>query len=197
MRNLWILPDRNQDGMSPTLENEHIHPISEIVKLQDFPPELVLGIPEEILRANSENLFIYGQFAKLATGGTAFCLSIPAGKDISGRKVFISNLQILASGEHPEVPPSPPANTPRQEREWVDQLVNGAPSLYAPIRSMLRATTINMHAKTFSSELLFTTRYKPDWMPKKKDAASNKAIIIAALIAVILIAATIIALKPL
>lgn len=184
MRSLWLLPDRGQEGMSYTVEGLSTKPIDELVDLKTLPPELTLGIPEELSRAHQDSPFIYGQFAKIAEGQSLFCISTAAGKDISGRQVFLTNLQILSMGEKPVIPPPSPQNIGEAECVWLEKLLSTDHNSFEPIHRMLEAVASNQYARSFASEVLFSTKYKPDWMPKKKELAFSKKHL-AALIALI------------
>lgn len=160
--------------MSYTLEGAQIKPINELIDLQILPPELTLGIPEEISRKHFDDSFIYAQFAKLSMGESAFCVSTAAGNDISGRQVFLTNLQILSEGEKPSFPPPPPQKIESTELPWLEKLLSGDQILFEPVHRMLKEVALNPHIKSFASHALLSTKYKPDWMPKKKASAINK-----------------------
>lgn len=168
MRSLWLLPDRRQEGMSYTLEGAQIKPINELIDLQNLPPELTLGIPEELSRKYFDGPLIYAQFAKLPKGESAFCVSTAAGNDISGRQVFLTNLQILSEGERPSFPPALPKEIDSTELPWLEKLLSDDQVLFEPVRRMLEEVATNPHIKSFASHTLLSTKYKPDWMPKKK-----------------------------
>lgn len=168
MRNIWLIPDREQDGLTRSIEDERISSLNELIDLKLLPPVLVLGIPEEISRAHSNGKFIYAQFVTLKNLDRVFCLSAPAGTDRSGRMVFITNLQILTPTEEPAIPPKRPSNFPTDLNPWVEQFSNTKSSEYEPVYKMLEACRHNAWKKSFSSERLQKSKFMPDWMPQKK-----------------------------
>lgn len=174
MRNIWLMPDREQDGMAYAIDGERVAPFNEIIDLKTLPPELVIGIPEEILRRNNDKNFIYAQLAKLRNnldkdGNYVFCLSSPAGYDKSGRVVFITNVQILSPIDDPIIPPKRPSGFPSNLDIWAERFDDTESSAYDPVFQMLDARLNNPSAKSFSSERLQKSRFTPDWMPQKKN----------------------------
>lgn len=167
MRNFWLLADRAQSGHITAIEGDTVSTISELLSLSDLPPELVLGVPEEVSKANSGQFFIFGQYAHLASGHHVFCLSAPTGEDIAGRTVFTTNLQILGAGELPNLPPEPCNGIPHAEQAWVNRIVAGGEEVYAPVQQMLEAVQAR-RARSYSSERLVSAHFKPEWMPSKK-----------------------------
>lgn len=190
MRNLWLLPDRHQDGLARTVENNRVASLNDLLDLRMLPPELVLGIPEEVVRRNDKDNHVFGQYAKLPSGAHAFCLSCAAGEDVSGRTVFITNLQILSLGEAPQIPPRLPLGLPPEEGRFAQELCMRTAAVYRPIQEMLEAVSNLPLAKTFASERLLHTRFKPDWVPKKKVNSGlldrSKGVLLLAIIATLL-----------
>lgn len=174
MRSIWLLPDREQTGVINAIENEHFSVVHELINVKDIPPELVLGIPEEVFRSKPDEYFLFAQFAKLQSGAGVFCLSAPSGKDASGRIVAISNLQLLDSGEMPSLKPEIPKNVNSQDLVWLEKIIStdGIENreLRKSIQVMLDAIKTSGRAKSFSSEALTLARNKPDWMPEKKNS---------------------------
>lgn len=172
MRSIWLLPDRSQTGRIQAVEDENTSSLHELISLKELPPEFVLGIPEEIYRSKPGELLLFAQFAFLASGSRIFCLSAPAGRDISGRIVSISNLQFLGEGEEPNLTPAPPKNLPNEDRKIINQIYSGRKEnnsdLYESVNKMLVAVKQVKNARSFSSETLTLARNKPDWMPQKK-----------------------------
>ncbi|QET55306.1 hypothetical protein FOB25_02210 [Citrobacter portucalensis] len=172
MRSIWLLPDRKQTGCVIALENGVNHNLHELIDLSTLPPELILGIPEELFRKKLDHGFLFGQFVILTSGERIFCISAPAGKDISGRTVSISNLQILDKNEEANLIFSLPSNTTREDEKIINEVfVNkGSDFLkkFEPINLMLNAVAVVKRARSFSSETLVLSSNKPEWMPQKK-----------------------------
>lgn len=172
MRNIWLIPDREQDGQAYAIDGDRIAPLNEILNLKLLPPELVIGIPEEIIRENHGRNFIFAQLAKLKNDENysdewAFCLSSPAGIDKSGRVIFITNLQIISKNEEPTIPPPRPSNFPSDLNILAKQFDDERSSAYYPVKKMINARNENPIAKSFASEMIKKSRFTPDWMPKK------------------------------
>lgn len=172
MRSIWLLPDRDQTGSIQAVENEQTYNLHEVISLKELPPELVLGIPEEIYRSKSGEFFLFAQFVFLGSGSRVFCLSAPAGRDISGRIVSISNIQFLEEGEEPNLKFLAPKTLPNEDKKIINTINSGQKEnnldLFGAVNKMLAAVKQAKNARSFSSETLILARNKPDWMPQKK-----------------------------
>lgn len=176
MRNIWLLPDYTQSGNIIALEGEKSEPIYEVIDLNLLPRSLVLGIPEEVLENNPEDVFVYSQYCKIKEKYDIFASSIRAGKDRTGRSVVITNIQILETGECPKVPPLENLHV----KPDIVKLMNilklsfenkSNPSVIRTLE-MLDAVKTRVRLATFSSEPLIRTANPPEWMPKKKEYSS-------------------------
>jgi hypothetical protein len=177
MRSLWILPDRAQSGDLLIQEGDEVKRLTEVIQLATLPPSLTLGIPEEILRRNAYEDFVYAQYVKLEDSSSIFCVSLNCGTDRTQRTVTLTNLQILEFGESPVYPP------PLIEHD--DPLVmNSLNKLRIPfaaqgnvaatkVQVMLAAVENERWNKSFGSERLVTTTNKPDWMPQREGTDSR------------------------
>ncbi|HHQ6722808.1 TPA: hypothetical protein ACSTNG_002582 [Serratia fonticola] len=172
MRCIWLLPDRKQSGCISALEDGITYNLHELIDLSALPPELILGIPEELFRTKIELNFLFGQFMILNSGERIFCISAPAGRDISGRIVSISNLQILGRKEEPNLNFSAPLNTSDEDGEIIRDVFvkksNDSLKKLEPINRMLKAVILVKKARSFASETLTVSSNKPGWMPQKK-----------------------------
>jgi len=172
MRSIWLLPDRDQTGRIQAVEDESIYSLHELISLKELPPAFVLGIPEEIYRSKSGEFFLFAQFIFLASGSRVFCLSAPAGRDISGRIVSMSNLQFLEEGEEPNLKFLAPKILPNEDKKIINTIFSGQKEnnleLFGAVNKMLEAVKQARNARSFSSEPLILARNKPDWMPQKK-----------------------------
>lgn len=192
MKNIWIIPDRHQNGLTYAIDAETIAPLTELVNVKRIPPELVIGIPEEILRKNSDIGFLYAQCAKLLTDsnqaeGYAFCISTPAGTDRSGRIVCITNLQILDSAESPTLPPERPSGFPHDLIIWTEGFDDIQSGTYRPVFQMLEARCKRSSLRSFSSERLRNSRFTPDWMPQKKSTKFTRVIVVATILSLLIL----------
>ena len=176
MRSIWLIPDRQQTGVVYAIENGKRLLIHELIDVKTLPLELVLGIPEEIFRAKEENYFLFAQFARIEDEKSIFCLSAPAGNDKDGRKVSITNIQILEGNEKPILSPKIPNDCTllddidKKELEKMVSEIDNDTSSNDSIHRMLKAIQSNVRAKSFASEDLIVATNKPDWMPKKKES---------------------------
>lgn len=184
MRNVWLLADRAQSGQITAIEGSTVSTISELLPLSDLPPELVLGVPEELSRGKAGQFFVFGQYAHLPSGSHVFCLSAPTGEDIAGRTVFTTNLQILSTGERPDLPPVTCNGIPPAEQAWVNRIVTGDEEIYAPVQQMLEAVE-GQRARSYSSERLVSAHFKPEWMPSKKKRGVVRLAFVATVLALL------------
>ncbi|WP_447876538.1 hypothetical protein [Serratia fonticola] len=180
MRCIWLLPDRTQTGCISALEDGITHNLHELIDLSALPPELILGIPEELFRTKIEWDFLFGQLMILNSDERIFCISAPAGRDISGRIVSISNLQILGEKEEPNLDFSVPLNTSNEDCEIIREAFVSKSNDYLkkiePINRMLKAVMLEKKARSFASETLAVSSNKPEWMPQKKKTYLNNVI---------------------
>lgn len=180
MRSIWLLPDRKQTGCISALENGVTHKLHELIDLSTLPPELILGIPEELFRTKLDHDFLFGQFVILTSSERIFCISAPAGKDISGRIVSISNLQILGRKEEANLNFSVPSNTSEEDVKIINEVFvnqkNDSLKKLESINLMLDAVMVVKKARSFASETLILSSNKPEWMPQKKKTHLNEII---------------------
>lgn len=182
MKNLWILPDKNQNGLALTVAESYIAPLNELTDLSKLPQVLNLGMPEEIVRAKPDiSKILYAQFVKLENGKSVFSITAPAGTDLNGRIVFITNLQFLELNETPTLPPVKPINLPDDVKDWSKQFDDVSSESFENIREMLDAVQKRPYASSFASERLAKAKFTPDWMPKKKLKAQAQLVIFFAL----------------
>lgn len=172
MRSIWLLPDRDQTGRIQAVEDECTYSLHELISLKELPPAFILGIPEEIYRSKSGEFFLFAQFVFLTSGSRVFCLSAPAGRDISGRIVSISNLQFLEEGEEPNLKFFAPTIISSEDKRIINKISAGQKEnnleLFGTVNKMLEAVKQAKKARSFSSETLILARNRPDWMPQKK-----------------------------
>lgn len=167
MRNLWLLADRTQRGSIQVLEEDKpINEIQNAINLEKLPLEFVIGIPEEVLRKKSGNFFLFGQYIRLKNEDI-FCLSAPAGRDISNRIVVISNIQILDKKEKPTLEPQPPSNVKGEDKEHIEKILGCTDSEKEAVSKMLKAVDEHIGRHSFSSEKLYSSKYKHQWMPRQ------------------------------
>lgn len=178
MRNLWLLADRTQRGSIQVLEEDKpINEIQNAINLEKLPLEFVIGIPEEVLRKKSGDFFLFGQYIRLRNEDI-FCLSAPAGRDISNRIVVISNIQILDKKEKPTLEPQPPSNVKGEDKEHIEKILGCTDSEKEAVSKMLKAVDEHLGYNSFSSERLYSSKYKHQWMPKKKPIKYYKLLLV-------------------
>ena len=191
MRNLWLIPDREQEGEISVLEGEKISLLHETLPLKKLPPALSFGIPKELLLKNLSNNFIYAQFGRLKNGQNIFARSIRAGQDRSGRTVTLTELQILEKGESPKISVQVNANASDELQHFMLKMKNilSDPDNISrkKIDEMLNATKREQRPVTFSSELLTESVNKPDWTPRKKKIINNTLMIVLAVLLISLV----------
>lgn len=176
VESFWLLPDRQQIGTIFTIKNGDKIDISQVISLKDLPLCFVLGIPEELLRGKITENFIYAQFVRL-NSFSIFACSIVVGRDVSGRRVFLTNikkvdknyedLRGLLSFEDSEL-----VQLDGDIIRGVSILKNTI-STQKNILKMLDAIKCNKQYKTYSSEELKSAVYLPDWMPLKYPKIHN------------------------
>lgn len=183
MKNIWILPDKKQNGLALAVIENKIAPLNELIDLSKLPKVLNLGIPEELVRAKADvTNFLYAQFVKLENEKSVFSITAPAGTDVNGRIVFITNLQLLELNETPILPPAKLTNLPDDVKDWAKQFDDVTSASFENINEMLDAVQNRPYSRSFASERLSKARFTPDWMPKKKIKAKTLFVIFLALI---------------
>lgn len=174
MKNIWLIPDIEQTGIVMGIENGEKKPINDILDLSTLPKFLTLGIPEELIRGKNDiENFIYGQLYRNPEDKiSTLVLSTPAiHKDISGRIIFITNIQIYEKDIHPNLPPEPPQENLVDEETYksIKHLIQltKSKSSFKNIRAMLNFARTKKFS-SFTSEHLRMAHTPPEWMPKKK-----------------------------
>lgn len=188
----WLLPDTDQTGEIKVVRGGISTTLSESlgIALQDLPASFVLGIPESILRANSDEHFIYAQYAKLATKHLFSC-SMRAGKDVGGRTVLLTYVQAMPELNSICIQVEP-------ESQDVDSMMihamNTMSDLFrsesvqagSNIARML-AEVNRTKASTFASECAPDATNKPDWTPEKKNISLTVKMLLMPLILLLLV----------
>lgn len=181
MRNLWLIPDRDHEGVISVLEGDKISPLHETLSLNKLPPALSFGIPKELLLKYQSNDFVYAQFARLKSSNI-FVRSIRAGHDKSGRTVTLTELQLLEKGESPKVFVEVNPNATGQLLHFMEKMRSVLSDRQnisrRKIDEMLNATKELQWPDTFSSEYLTKSVNKPDWTPRKKKLINNTLLIL-------------------
>lgn len=169
MKNIWIFPDREQNSNSISTDGDRIASLTELIDITLIPKAIVLGIPQELIAKYTGKKFIFAEYAKMSNGQNLLSLSIIAGTDKDNRTVYLTNLQIFSQNERFSIPPIKTKNFPEIENKYFDEFLDENSSAYDSVKIMLENIERNKHLKTFSSENLYQTTEKHDWMPKKKD----------------------------
>lgn len=179
MKCLVLLPDFYQsgeihawgDGMSAPV------PVSlcKDIPLRELPDCFVLGIPESLLRANTEQDFVYAQYVRLDSKRSVLSYSIRGGIDKTGRTVVLTILQLLDEGEPLTFPPEAPSNLPdlTNERNAIEgrigSMMNSLRSdSSSNIKDMISAVEKFPKFRSFASEYVKSLAQKPQWTPNKK-----------------------------
>ena len=107
---VWVLPHRDQTGEDAVIVNGKPARLSDVVEVRSLPKALVLGIPEEAVERDIDKDLIFAQFIRQPELVRAiFGVSICCGTDRSGRVVFLTAIQFLASGQSPTLSFDPSA----------------------------------------------------------------------------------------
>jgi hypothetical protein len=173
MRRIWILPDRRQSGSLKIIEDGKISLLIDAIKLKELPYSFILGIPEEVIREkiNKKKIdFLFSQISKL-NNQMIFACSGLAGKDISGRHIFMTYLEIadnLTFNIEMEKDVSNLEMEDKQTMEKIIKIFNDEFQAYGNYKEMKRIFLENRNINSFASELMHSQKYKPEWMPKKK-----------------------------
>ncbi|MGX2951693.1 hypothetical protein ACWIUA_12480, partial [Ursidibacter sp. B-7004-1] len=120
MKNIWIFPDRDQNGNSISTDGDKIASLNELIDINLIPKSIILGIPKELITKNIGRKFIFAQYARINDNQNLLCLSIIAGTDKSNRTVYLTNLQIFSHNEKYAIPPIKTKNFPETEHQYLD-----------------------------------------------------------------------------
>lgn len=183
MKCLLLIPDFDQSGEVKAWCSEALSLVSisscKDIPLRELPDCFVLGIPESLLRANTEQDFIYAQYARLKSKRSVLSFSIRGGHDRSGRTVVLTVLQLLSEGESLKFPPEEPESLPKSigedERKLIDDRIKAMMQSFqgnssANVKEMILAVKQNPRIRSFASESTDSLVQKPQWTPRKKKA---------------------------
>lgn len=184
MNSFWLIPDYSQSGTVVCVLNGAVSPLHKALPLAAIPPELILGIPEELLIQYPDQDFVFTQFCRGRNGESYFACSIRAGVDVSGRTVTLTNLQCLAPGETPATPPPVDAALQGEAesamRRLVYLLAHPTPQR-DKMHAMLEALEALPRFTSFASDTLRKSAHRPQWMPdtaKKKVSKRTLSLIV-------------------
>jgi hypothetical protein len=176
MKSFWILPHQSQSGELEVLKEGAIRPLLEVVDISSFPPALVLGVPEDVLRSNPSEDFLYAEFARCRDHSSVFSQSIRAGKDREGRTILLTHVQVFEKDEQPQ------PRFPLEYEEIKDELEGVIPgdllegiasgmsssSSIQRVNTMLEYTRRRRSTNTFASETSERSANPHQWRPQKK-----------------------------
>jgi len=178
MRDIWLLPDYAQSGSIQVLEGHNVKPLYEVLNVGSLPASFVLGTPEEVLLNNPQDDFVFAQYARNVEGKNIFSCSIRAGKDVSGRTVLLTNLQILDSDQTPRILPEINYSAAKDIVDVMEKLTyvlsKEVGASVNNVRLLTDAIGGSKSLMTFASEPLVKAANKPDWTPSKKKYSDLK-----------------------
>lgn len=169
MRDIWLLPDREQTGTIQVFESGELKPLHEAVELSLLPMSFVLGIPEAVLRENPSEGFVFSQYSRLSDNRAVFAVSKRAGLDQSGRSVVLTNLQWLEPEEHPVLPKGQTLeifDKLRKSKEIIEFALDD--NALENVRAMLYAVDSRPSIRSYASESMARSANRPEWSPRRK-----------------------------
>jgi hypothetical protein len=169
---IWVLPHRDQSGDEDVVKDGQFVKLTAALPVEQLPKELVLGIPESVLREHPEEDLIFGQYVRQPREGRAlFALSVTCGKDKGGRTVYLTLLEILGLKEKPQLQP-PTEGLPDRERHKADKLRsrfgNPMDKWVRRVNEMLDVAEGSTEIDSFSSVSIPDAAFPPQWNPEKK-----------------------------
>ena len=171
----WILPHRDQSGDEDVVKDGQLIKLTAALSVEQLPKELVLGIPESVLRGHREQELIFAQYVRDRSKGRAFfAISVTSGKDKDGRTVYLTFVEILGLGERPQLQPTV-EGLPQGERRKAEKLLSRLGNLnnlkdkwVRRVSDMLKAGTAHRWIESFSNVSIPDAAFPPQWTPEKK-----------------------------
>jgi hypothetical protein len=171
-RTLWILPHRSQTGETEVIEQGTLKRLTDVIQVTHLPKEIVIGIPESLLRNHAEEDFLFSQFHRKGYEGyDIFLISLKCGTDKEGRIVFLTMLRILAPSDDPlgfQVEQSLPPEEVRFATRLLERFQKQDDLWIKSIKNMLKAIENYNNFASFANIPIPNCVYLPDWPVKKK-----------------------------
>lgn len=179
MKYLLLLPDYNQSGEILVWNNGMSVPtpisICKDIPLRELPNCFVLGVPESLLRDNTDQDFVYAQYVRIDSQKKILSFSIRGGSDKSGRTVILTVLQFLNESDSLIFPPQVPlklADSISEKNLIESRIESMMRSLQSDspsnIKDMISAIEKYPRFRSFASEYVDSLVEKPQWTPNKK-----------------------------
>lgn len=174
-RLLWVLPHRSQSGDEEVVEDGKYLLLLDAINVRTLPKEIILGIPEEVLRRYPSEDVIFAQFAKQPEQDRdVFTVSVPCGYDKGGRRVYLTALTLLTMRQPmlrsmdwilpaADALPDEDLECARRLRERLRRS-NVDDHWASSVAEMLKAAQCGYY-RSFCNVHLKSTLHRPQWMP--------------------------------
>ena len=171
----WVLPHRDQSGNEDVVRNGQLMKLTAALPVEQLPKELVLGIPESVLRKHPDQELVFAQYVRQPDKARAFfALSVTSGEDKGGRTVYLTLIEILGLGEKPRLQPAV-EGLPEGERRKAERLLSRLGNPENPkdkwvrrVAEMLKAAADRRGTDSFSNVSIPHAAFPPQWTPEKK-----------------------------
>ncbi len=171
-KTIWVLPHRDQSGDEDVVKDGKLMKLTEALPVDRLPKELVLGIPESVLRQHPEDDLIFAQYVRQRSMGRAlFALSVTCGKDKGGRTVYLTLLEDLGVEDRPQFQPAVeglPDRERRKAEKLLSRLKKQKDKWVCRTVEMLDEATRNRSINSFSNVSIPGAAYPPQWTPTSK-----------------------------
>lgn len=166
---IWILPDRSQSGELDVISRGSKCGLCEAIDVRRLPRELVLGVPEELIREYGPNAPIYAQLIRKEEQ-QFFSLSTCCGLDEEGRIVHLTHLEIGSLADEPVLgwpTEGLPEESSKRAADIIQRIEQRTDRWACGIREMLRVAHNKKYIKSFANVETPRSQFLPDWTPQK------------------------------
>lgn len=164
-KTFWVLPDIHQQGklwVIDSLTNEKLSLIDfyKLYDIKNVAKEFEIGIPEELLNKFKSEKYAFAQIIKNKKD-TFFSISARCGKDIDGRTVTLTYIQIVNELRELKLPDQEDLNFLKTLNEDLTFQIDS--ETVSKINRLKKASISFNDIKSFCSDKLQKTVYKHDW----------------------------------
>ena len=173
---IWILPDRSQSGDHTAVRQGRKEKLSKIMDVRKLPRELVLGVPEELIRKYGSDDPIFAQLVR-DEKQQYLNISTCCGKDKEGRVVHLTFLDIsnLRDETALDLPTQGLPDEPSRRAETIQQRIEqNSDKWVRGIKEMLKAAQANRYFRYLSNIETPKAHFPPEWTPQAARRTQTK-----------------------
>jgi len=185
-KRMWVLPDRDQTGVHEVVYEGLRQRLDKLLDVSSLPPELTLGVPEQLIRKYGIDDPIYSQLIR-ERSRKLFQISVCCGKDRDGRITHLSQLTILGIADMLDtawVETGLPVDVEEHVRTIERRFTGRSDQWVRWTKEMLQKARSDSSIRYLANVNVPMEHFRPDWTPQRAMRGSPTRIVIFAGLAV-------------